>query len=97
MDKTPRVYRERLKRIDDATQLKKPDKVPILLEFGYFIARYSGITYQDTIYDHAKCAKAYQKTVTELEPDAFHCLPFDSGAAMETTNPSLIMTMRVGY
>lgn len=85
MNKTPgELYRERLKRIEDAIQLKKPDRVPILLEFGYFIARYSGITYQDIIYDHAKCVKAYQKTVTDLGPDAFHCLSFDSGLAMET-------------
>ena len=85
MDKNPReLYRERLKRIEDATQVKKPDRVPILLELGYLIARYSGITYQETIYDHANCTKAYQKTITGLEPDVFYCLPFDSGPAMET-------------
>jgi hypothetical protein len=83
-------YKERLERIEDATLLKKPDRVPILLEFGYFIARYSGITYRDTIYNHTKCVQAYQKTVTELEPDAFHCLPFDSGAAMETIDTKIM-------
>jgi len=80
----PKPYRERLKRIEDATQLKKPDRVPILLEFGYFVARYSGITYRDLLYDHVKCVDAYRKIVTELQPDAFHCIPFDSGPAMET-------------
>jgi len=91
MNQTPEeLYRERLKRIEDATQLKKPDRVPILLEFGYFIAKYSGITFQDTIYDHAKCTEAYQKTVTELEPDAFHCIPFDSGVAMETIDTKVM-------
>jgi len=85
MDNNPReLYRERLKRIEDATQLKKPDRVPILLEFGYFISRYSGVTCQETVYDHAKCTKAYEKTVTGLEPDVFYCLPFDSGPAMES-------------
>jgi hypothetical protein len=78
------LYRERLQRIEDATRLKKPDRVPIILEFGYFIARYAGVTYRDIFYNHVKCAQAYRKTVTELEPDAFHCLPFDSGLAMET-------------
>jgi hypothetical protein len=85
MDKKPQeLYRERLKKIEDATRLKKPDRVPILLEFGYFIARYSGFTYQEIINDHTKCTKAYQKTVTELEPDVFLCAPYDSGPAMET-------------
>ena len=77
------TYRERIKRIEDATQLKKPDRVPVLVEFGYFVARYSGITYQDTFYDPVKLGMAYNKTVTELEPDVFHCLSFDSGLAME--------------
>jgi uroporphyrinogen-III decarboxylase len=85
MDKTPGVlYKERLKRIEHATLLMKPDRVPILLEFGNFIARYSGVTQQDILYDAAKCVRAYHKTVTGLEPDAFHCLSFDSGLAMET-------------
>jgi hypothetical protein len=85
MDKTSGdLYQKRLQRIEDAIQLKKPDRVPILLELGYLVAGYSGITYRDTFYDHAKYAKAYQKTVTDLEPDAFHCLSFDSGVVMET-------------
>jgi hypothetical protein len=76
-------YNIRLKRINDAIQLKKPDRVPILLEFGYFIAGYSGISYRDALYNHAEYIKAFQKTVTEFEPDAFNCLPFDSGPVME--------------
>ena len=85
MSQTPGgSYRERLNRIEDAVRLKRPDRVPVLLELGYLIARYCGFTYRDIIYDSAKCASAYQKTVTWLEPDAFHCLPFDSGVAMET-------------
>jgi hypothetical protein len=84
MPKTPaKLYLERLKRIEDAAGARKPDKVPILMEFGYLVASYSGITYEDFIYDSLKCAKAYEKIVTSLEPDVFHCLPFDSGPTME--------------
>ncbi|MGD0793997.1 MAG: uroporphyrinogen decarboxylase family protein [Dehalococcoidales bacterium] len=91
MNKTSgELYNERLKRIEDAIRLKKPDSVPILVEFGYFIARYSGVTYRDIIYDRAKCVTAYQKTVTELEPDVFHCIPFDSGVAMETIDTRIV-------
>lgn len=77
------LYRQKLNRINDAVHLKKPDRVPIILEFGYFVARYAGITYQDLIYDPLKCAAAYRKTVADFSPDAFHCIPFDSGPAME--------------
>jgi hypothetical protein len=44
-------YRQKLNRIEDAVRLKKPDRIPIILEFGYFVARYAGITYQELIYD----------------------------------------------
>jgi hypothetical protein len=85
MRNTPETsYGERLKRITDAVRLKQPDRVPVLLEFGYFMARYSHISFQDVLYDRTRCVEAYRKTVTELEPDAFHCLSFDSGQAMET-------------
>jgi len=77
------LYQQKLNRIEDAVRLKKPDRVPIILEFGYFVARYAGITYQDLIYDPIKCAAAYRKTVADFAPDAFHCIPFDSGPAME--------------
>ncbi len=77
------VYQQKLNRIEDAVHLKKSDRVPIILEFGYFVARYAGITYQDLIYDPIKCAAAYRKTAADFAPDAFHCIPFDSGPAME--------------
>lgn len=77
------LYQQKLNRIDDAVRLKKPDRVPVILEFGYFVARYAGITYQDLIYDPLKCVAAYRKTVGDFAPDAFHCIPFDSGPAME--------------
>jgi hypothetical protein len=77
------LYQQKLNRMEDAVQLKKPDRVAILLEFGYFVARYAGITYQDFIYDALQCVAAYRKTVSDFAPDAFHCIPFDSGPAME--------------
>ena len=77
------LYQRKMNRIEDAVQLKKPDRIPVILEFGYFVARYAGITYQDLIYDRAKCTAAYRKAVIDFEPDAFHCIPFDSGPAME--------------
>ena len=77
------LYQQKLGRIENAVHLKKPDRVPVILEYGYFVARYAGITYQDLIYDRAKCTAAYRKAVVDFEPDAFHCIPFDSGPAME--------------
>jgi uroporphyrinogen-III decarboxylase len=84
------LYQQRLKRIEDAVEAGKPDRVPVLMEFGYLVARYSGITYQDFVYDSLKCAQAYEKIVTGLKPDVFHCLPFDSGPAMEAIGTNTV-------
>jgi len=35
------LYHQKLNRIDDAVRLKMPDRVPIILEFGCFAARYA--------------------------------------------------------
>ena len=83
-DSAADLYSQRLARIEDAVELKKPDRVPVILEFGYLAASYSGITYEEMVYDPLKCVKAHEKIVTEIEPDAFHCIPFDSGPAMES-------------
>jgi len=58
MDKmTEELYQERLKRVEDAIQLKVPDRVPIVTSFGYFPAKYNGIT----------CKDAFEKSL-DVEP-----------------------------
>ena len=67
----------------DAVQAKKPDRVPTLVDFGYYAAKYGGITVQDAFYDNVKWAAAYKKTVLDFQPDVFHGLLFFPGAAYE--------------
>lgn len=44
-DKTPEeLYQERNKRVSEAVRLQIPHRVPIVLSFGYFPAKYAGIT-----------------------------------------------------
>jgi hypothetical protein len=82
-ESTRELYRQKLDRIEDAVQLKKPDRVSVILEFGYFVAGYAGIAYQNLIYDPMKFVAACRKTAADFAPDAFHRIPFDSGPAME--------------
>jgi hypothetical protein len=84
------LYRTRIKRIEEAAAARKPDRVPIIFEFGTFVARYTGISYQEMLYDYKKCAGAYRKTVMELEPDGFICIPFDSGQAMDAIDTKTV-------
>ena len=70
MGKTPeQLFHEREKRVNDAIQLKTPDRVPITSLFGFFPARYTGITFEEAMYDHDKAMKAWIETMTTFEPD----------------------------
>jgi hypothetical protein len=85
---TEELYKERDKRISDAIELKIPDRVPVLLSFGYFPAKYTGITCQDAWYDFDKWLAAYKKTVVDFAPDGLWTLQaFSPGAVMEYINP----------
>ncbi len=63
------LYHERAKRLEDVTQLRVPDRVPVApLDSGWFV-KYGGITWEEAMYDLEKVKRAWQKTVTELEFD----------------------------
>ncbi len=89
MEKTSEeLYKERDKRITDAIQMKIPDRVPVLLSFGYFPAKYTGITCADAWYDYDKWLAAYKKTVIDFAPDGLWTLQaFSPGAVMEYIDP----------
>ncbi|MGB9886650.1 MAG: uroporphyrinogen decarboxylase family protein [Moorellales bacterium] len=64
------LYQERLKRIEDAIALRVPDRVPITVGVGgFFAARYSGISYQDYMYDPEKIMAAAIRTHEDFQPD----------------------------
>jgi hypothetical protein len=77
------LYQEREKRVNDAIQLKTPDRVPISTIFGYFPAKYNGITCEEAFYDFGKWLTAYKKTVLDFEPDIAHLQPFFPGSVLE--------------
>ena len=70
MGKTPKqLHLEREKRVNDAIQLKEPDRVPIVTLFGFFPAKYAGITCEEAMFDHDKAMKAWVDTIVAFEPD----------------------------
>jgi len=84
MSKTPKqLYEERVKRVEDAIQLKIPDRVPVILSLGYFPAKYTGITCADAFYSPGKWKEAAKKTVIDFEPDTCLATGPDSGGALE--------------
>jgi uroporphyrinogen-III decarboxylase len=70
MSKTPEeLYQEREKRVMDAMALKKPDRVPIMPVFGFFSARYAGITMRETMYDVEKAKAVHRQVLADFAPD----------------------------
>jgi hypothetical protein len=63
------LYQERAKRVDDAIALKVPDRVPLAVSFGFFVAKYAGYTNQEVMYDPDKLWDAQWKTTADFPAD----------------------------
>jgi hypothetical protein len=63
------LYAEREARLDDASKLKEPDRVPLMGGFGYFCARYGGLTHREFLYDYEKATEAVIKTSVDFQYD----------------------------
>jgi uroporphyrinogen-III decarboxylase len=84
MEKTPaELYRERLARVEDAVQLKVPDRVPILASFRYFPAICTGMTYEDVYYKPKEWREINKQIILEYQPDMYYPPITESGKAYE--------------
>ncbi|MGE5483551.1 MAG: uroporphyrinogen decarboxylase family protein [Ignavibacteriales bacterium] len=63
-------YRERVKRLKDVVELKKPDRVPICLNVGFYPATYSGLAAREAMYDYQKLGAAWKKYHRDFLPDS---------------------------
>jgi len=66
------LLEEREKRVNDAIQLKVPDRVPIIPSFAYFPAKYAGVTCEDAFFNLPKWHAACKKVAIDFEPDLYH-------------------------
>jgi uroporphyrinogen-III decarboxylase len=79
-------YNERVKRIIDAIQLRKPDRVPVRFQGGFFSAYYAGISGKDLIYDNKKMVDAFKKIISDFDADMLAVAPPLPGKALEVLN-----------
>src|SRR3972149_5762784 len=69
---------ERSKRLQDAMELKQPDRVPIMMSARYFLAEFGGITKQELVESPEKQQELLEKAALEYQPDSiFGLLPSD--------------------
>jgi len=70
LDKSPQeLYADRENRVNDAIALKVPDRVPVMSLFGFFPAKYAGITPEQAMYDQERLLEAWEKTIRKFQPD----------------------------
>jgi len=77
------LLKERTRRVEDAIQVKVPDRVPIIPFFAYFPAKYAGITCQDASYDAPKWKAACRQTVVDFQPDMYSLAPIVPGPVLD--------------
>ena len=60
---------ERAKRLQDALELRQPDRIPINMAASYLLAEYGGITHQELQDNGAKAQEILERFAGEFEPD----------------------------
>lgn len=72
MNKTPdELYKERLKRVEDAIQLKAPDRVPFFPLTHFLAAKYVGLPADEAFYHTDRWFEANKTMFLDLEPDLY--------------------------
>jgi len=81
MAKSPQeLYQEKEKRIQDATELKIPDRIPFVPQDTGLFSKHTGLTWEEAMYDAGKYIAALKKTVIDFDFDAYYPpLIFTSG------------------
>ena len=79
------LYEERQQRVQDAIDLKEPDRVPVSLQAGYFPSKHiKGVVNQDAFFEPAKWRKALVQTIVDYEPDVCGFTGAVPGATLDT-------------
>lgn len=64
-----KLYREREKRFEDIVALRTPDRIPIMVSWGFLPAFQAGMTIQEVMYDPEKLWKAQWDITLRFQPD----------------------------
>jgi hypothetical protein len=73
MGKSPQqLFAERSKRVQDAMQLKKPDRIPIQLGVGYLLSDMYGVSHQEQQENGDKELEMLEKAAALFQPDVIY-------------------------
>ena len=62
-------YDARWQRVMDCVQLKQPDRMPVVLQPTFWLAKYGGISHKELMYNYEQTKAIAERAVLEFEPD----------------------------
>jgi len=68
-DSVKEEYQQRVRSLIDAITLKKPERVPVCANVHFYLAKYSGLTKKEAMYDYGRSAAALIKFHEDFRPD----------------------------
>lgn len=68
-EEAEKLYQEREKRFDDVVALRVPDRVPIMVSWGFLPALQAGMTIQEVMYDPEKLWTSQWDFTHKFQPD----------------------------
>lgn len=81
--KTPQqLFAERSKRMQDAIQLKQPDRIPVVLGMSYLLADMYGVSHQEQHENAAKEQEMLEKAAAHFQPDVIYGVFNNPGASL---------------
>ena len=66
------LLKERSTRLENAIRLQPTDRVPVVISFAFFAAKYAGYTPAEVMFDGNKMMDAWVKTYTDFQTDAYN-------------------------
>ena len=73
MSRSPEdLLKERTTRFENAIRLQPTDRIPVVISFAFFAAKYAGYTPAEVMFDGKKMMEAWVKTYTDFQTDAYN-------------------------
>ena len=73
---------ERSARFEDASALRKPDRIPIFMPVSFFLADWGGVSHQQLLEDHDKRQQLLERAALHFQPDSILGVFNDPRAAL---------------
>jgi uroporphyrinogen-III decarboxylase len=65
------LFQERTRRVQDAVELKCPDRVPFTPFLTFFPVKYAGLGFEEAMHDYNRLSSAVKKFMIDFQPDTF--------------------------